>query len=72
MLGGYCNVVLCILGLVGNFLSLAVLFRKEMKQKNNTFNNLLIGKCTGEETSYEYIYIRSSITHQNCPESKIP
>ena len=52
MLGGYCNVVLCFLGLVGNLLSLAVLFRKEMKQKNNTFNNLLIGKCTGEETSY--------------------
>ena len=33
-----------ILGLVGNLLSLAVLFRKEMKQKNNTFNNLLIGE----------------------------
>ena len=47
MLGGYCNVAVCLLGLVGNLLSLAVLFRKEMKQKNNTFNNLLIGKCTG-------------------------
>ena len=44
ILGGYCNVAVCFLGLVGNLLSLAVLFRKEMKQKNNTFNNLLIGE----------------------------
>ena len=44
ILGGYCNVAVCIIGLMGNLLSLAVLFRKEMKQKNNTFNNLLIGE----------------------------
>ena len=44
ILGGYCNVAVCVIGLMGNLLSLAVLFRKEMKQKNNTFNNLLIGE----------------------------
>ena len=54
ILGGYCNVAVCFLGLVGNLLSLAVLFRKEMKQKNNTFNNLLIGEWKGNRDWFEW------------------
>jgi hypothetical protein len=44
IVGGYCNVAVALVGFVGNLLSLVVLFRKEMRQKNNCFNSLLIGK----------------------------
>ncbi len=43
VVGGYCMTAVAAAGLVGNLLSLIVLSRKEMRQKNNCFNNLLIG-----------------------------
>ena len=43
VVGGYCNVIVGLIGLVGNILSLVVLGQQEM-QKNNCFNKLLIGE----------------------------
>eukprot|EP00095_Tigriopus_kingsejongensis_P006395 maker-scaffold117_size339417-snap-gene-2.23 protein:Tk06395 transcript:maker-scaffold117_size339417-snap-gene-2.23-mRNA-1 annotation:"uroporphyrinogen decarboxylase" len=47
IVGGYCNCIVGIIGLMGNFLSLVVLSQKEM-QRNNCFNKLLIALVTSD------------------------
>ncbi|XP_059079572.1 uncharacterized protein LOC131877799 isoform X2 [Tigriopus californicus] len=47
IVGGYCNCIVGIIGLLGNVLSLVVLGQKEM-QRNNCFNKLLIALVTSD------------------------